>query len=476
MSAPRRISSIGVFAFFSLVVVAPIGSQAAPTVTVYDVSQSGVQPPAQQDRAAAFLVIGLNPLLGQTVVATQSVKSNSSTAATQSTAGAPSAKKGAGAPPAIALCANATSDSDRNNYCTTAMTYIDNQLLTPVGNMQSTSATDLQNQAANLVANALQQVHSVNDPKAPTTTTYYDELSAAPSLSQAAAVYGRFVSSLTVSDTDTTAPLYTGNISQYGTTAVGTIVNAQLVNQAIVLAAMQSVKSPVGAYTTAASLVTSALTYLQGSTVAAIEAAANKYVNQIKEIPTNPNTTYYIVNAFCASLGFSSSTWTIVLNQTAGSTSATPTKVWEDDVTCYPELSVGAMYYASSLNTTSYTLQSKPSGSSTINVPVQQNNNWDQGSFSGALNVCPNGGPNAWCGVLTLGSDTNGLNGGVGGGYMFMHRVIGVFGGVRIGQTNVLQKGYTAGVTQVMNGASYTYKEIGLGAFIGISLNIPTSK
>lgn len=477
-SQPRILSSAAATLATVVCIMSSVAAPAAadtPAVakpfTSYDVSQQGIQPPQQVDKSTSYLVIGLNPILGQKIVVSLAAKSSSSTSTTSSTTQTKGNTSSNAAYPDTAACANAAVNKSPNldALCTQAYDTVNTTLSSNVGDFQGESAADLQQKAGNDVATklALFSTKSVSQDKP--NVTYADSFYSQTSIQTAEDVYARFIGSIDFSAG--------ADITHFNTAAGTKLISDSLQQTSIIEQAMSSIHTPSDSYTAAKKLNASFISTLQSASVSATEQEANLLVNQMAQIQTTPQQTYYYVVANCQDLGFSSISGSVKETQTFGAASASsPTTVWESDVSCYPTLSVGAMYYASTLNTNSYVLTSipNPSGSGTVNVAKQVSNNVDQGSFSGALNYCWGDGGNSPCGVLTIGSGTSGLNGGLGVGGLFVHRIIGAFVGLRIGQTTVLDTQYTAGVTPVPSGATYTHSKLGIGGFVGISLNIPS--
>lgn len=204
---------------------------------------------------------------------------------------------------------------------------------------------------------------------------------------------------------------------------------------------------------------------LDDASITAVATTADQLENKLGLIRDDPTQLYVVVNAPCEKLGFSARNYTIKFLRGTNT-------VWEDDIVCYPEFSVGVMYYVDWLNTDSYTLQSTMVNGAAANVIVKQTNNNNQGSIAAAFHWCPWEGSWSPCGTFAASTNANGLDAFLGAGFLFGHRVIGVHGGVHVGQINVLTNGFSVGQV-VPSGATFTRKQLSKNWFLGFTLNIP---
>lgn len=448
---------------------------AAPTVNAnpafrfYDMSQTGVVPPTQEDGAQHYLVINLNPLYGQTIAVTIASNQTTQPPATQSVTG----NAGSGNLD-ISVGSACLSPKDKTQQGQACLDLLQKQLhpelLRFVTSLQKYPTTDSMTSA--VAADVELALSRFQDPANPAYVSFTNDTT----LSQATRDYSAWVAD-NRSAHGLKFPEATADLAFYTTTTQDSIANdAALVTG--VSAIYKSSQDPLAPQINAEiTVLTGYLGTLQNATTTGLFQQAAKLQNQIVQITKQPNIAYYQVNAPCGKFGFSSSTYTVKFTEASTATGTAAPQAWNDAVTCYAELSVGAIYYYSGLNTDTYTLQMKSVNGTMQNVPVKQSAQKDEGSLAAVLNWCPDGGPSALCGAVAMstGSSTNGLSGLVGIGYLFAHRVIGVYTGLRVGSVTALSSGYSANVTPVASGASYTHFETQASWFAGISLNIPSA-
>jgi hypothetical protein len=398
-------------------------------VGVYDASLSGLSTPATKvDRSTAYLIVNINHLGGDSVAVNKVVNTGQS-------GGTPPATTTKSAPldDSTDLCVKNRTLTD----CTAAV----KALLTRVDTVRSTfsgqSDATLTTKYANMVIADLHHLDLTSVKSAadlPHGVAAYQALLATPSL------FTDVTSDLNKYFSDTLANnVQTFSLSSGEYRGIAKTIS----NNAGVLALLDAVDADLQA--------------LKGTGITAVTSAADRIYNEVSQYAVNGSVLYQVVDARCEHEGFNSNSYTIKF------TAKVPSNSWEQDVTCFPEFSVGGMYYVDWLNTDSYVLNAQ--------IPVRQSNNRNQGSVAALLNWCPGEGGHATCATVAASSDTNGLNVFAGAAYLFAHRVIGINVGAHVSQINVLTNGYTTS-SVVPSGATFQRKSLSVAPYVGLTLNI----
>lgn len=428
-------------------------------VRIYDMTVPGDVPPLQEDGGASYLVINLNPLWSQSVTKTIAITP---------------------APPA----GGGNSDLDFNSRCRDVKPAND-----PDGSCLKLADDVVA--AVNIMQRAVQNFDTVAQFNArmagllETALGAYDSdglRKSNQSVQSAAAAYAKWIRGTGTKANPTAGIDLTGitQDSEYMKLTSDTQTSLTSYQQITdLLAAKFQSRSDQKAKDVMAdvSTIRGSLTVILGKLTSDLFAAGLAVKGTITQLQIQPTLAYYFVNVPCTTFGFSGSTTTVTFTQASGLTGTPAPASWTDTVTCYADLSVGAMYYYSGLSTESYTLV--PNVTTPANmVAMKQSNLQDQGSISAVLNICSGGKPQGFCGAvaLALGStNAPGLAGLVGGGYLFAHRAVGVYTGLRVGPVSVLNNGITAGQTTIATGATFTHMETQANWFVGIALNFPAS-
>jgi hypothetical protein len=425
----RRVTTaLVVSTLFFICAMLSCAAVANASVDVFNAADPGATPPpSKEQNSHEFLVINLNPMkseaiaVNKTVTNTQSSSSNAPTPAKTLSSGSDSSVPQCAASPNPVTCKQAASDLEQD------LTNLQKPFL------GQSSATLTANTAALLET----QLASISTSSIATSTDFSTAIRTY-SAAVAAIQPGPISAKLT--------PLGASNMTlllQKYNQDYSTIQDAsqKVPNNGEILADQKFSKQ--------------ILDTLTGTSILAIENTADSLNNQLTQMAVDQTPFYSLVDARCEKLGFNADSYTLKFNRGTAT-------VWEDDVTCFPEFSVGAMYYLDWLNTTTYTLNG--------NRPVAQSNNRNQGSVAAVFNWCPFEGGTTGCGTVAASSGTNGLDAYLGGAILFAHRALGVNGGIHVGQVNVLTNGYTTN-TIVPSGAVYQRKSTAVAGYVGLTLN-----
>jgi hypothetical protein len=403
---------------------------ASASVDVYNAADpAATPPPSKEQKSHEFLVINLNPFKSESIAFSKTV-TNTQTSPSATPTKAP--QIGSGADSSVPTCA--TSPSPK--ACEQAAADLETELTGLQSSFAGKSAASLTASTAALVEPLLASISTSSIATLPDFSSAIKTYSAAVAKVQSET--GPISSKLTALGASNMTQLLQKYNQDYTTIqnaskafpADGTIVGDQAVSQRI-------------------------LTALTDPSIIAVENAADSLNNQLAQMAVDQTPFYSLIDARCEDLGFNTDSYTVKFNRGT-------TTVWEDDVTCFPEFSVGAMYYMDWLNTTTYTLSA--------NKPLAQSNNRNQGSVAAVFNWCPLEGGTTVCGTVAASTGTNGLDAYLGGVFLFAKRVLGINAGLHVGQVNVLTNGYTTS-TVVPSGAVYQRKNTAVAPYVGLTLN-----
>ncbi len=419
---------------------------------------NGDHPQLYSERGAEYLVVNLNPLLGDSVTIQSATTSTAPRA--PATGGGSNQKPIAAEQIAYSNCqahiADATPPQSTIDACETYFNDVNAEMTKIIGDMSHySSADDLKNEAVAML-NGLLEDWSGN-----TKYVQNNMIIGAQSPAEAISKYRAWLNEKVFhqGNWDTDKNLY----QELSSTNIDGITRQFDSLVAIIPPGTMTQLTRLPAARSTRAAVTASPNFT------AITTQANTLYGELTAMETNPNQLYQRVDAECLDQGFSQTTYAIMYRSAAN-----PQNQWQATVKCFPEFQVGAIFYANFLNTDSYTLVA-PAGGTAPATPVitKQQNNVNQGSAGLVFQACPGKqGATAICFLASMGSGANGLNGLIGGGVLLFHRIIGIHGGLAVGQINVLTNGYQVGQS-VPSGAVFTRSALSTGGFIGLSLNIP---